>query len=93
MTADESTLTRPPSFDPEYRPPRTGDVLAGRFELEEVLGKGGSGVVFAATDRVLIALFTAPAGDSLERPDLWGERPSMTLHARRAGVYPQPTQT
>ncbi len=92
MTADESTLTRPPSFDPEHRPPRPGDLLAGRFEVEEVLGKGGSGVVFAATDRVLMALFTAPAGDSFESPDLWDELPAIALHAR-AGVYPQPTRT
>ena len=45
--ADEPAVTRERA--PEVEP---GDLLAGRYQIEAVIGKGGSGVVLRAFDRV-----------------------------------------
>ena len=45
--ADEPAVTRERA--PEIQP---GDLLAGRYQIEAMLGKGGSGVVLRAFDRV-----------------------------------------
>ena len=45
--ADEPAVTRERA--PEVQP---GDVLAGRYQVEAIIGKGGSGVVLRAFDRV-----------------------------------------
>src|SRR4029078_12409199 len=45
--ADEPAVTRERA--PDVKP---GDVLAGRHHIEAILGKGGSGVVLRAFDRV-----------------------------------------
>jgi len=53
---DDGTLSWSPSGDGPFRtagalrPPTVGDLLGGRFLLKEVLGTGGSGIVFAALD-------------------------------------------
>jgi serine/threonine-protein kinase len=41
------------SEDRETRAPKPGDVLAGKYEVERVLGEGGMGVVVAARHRQL----------------------------------------
>ena len=40
----------PPSAPESYRIPRTGELLAGRYRIEMVIGKGAMGAVVAATD-------------------------------------------
>jgi serine/threonine-protein kinase len=45
--ADEPAVTRERA--PEVQP---GDVLAGRYQVEAIIGKGGSGIVLRAFDRV-----------------------------------------
>src|SRR5690349_11101192 len=45
--ADEPSVTRERA--PEVAP---GDLLAGRYQIEAAIGKGGSGVVLRAFDRV-----------------------------------------
>ena len=45
--ADEPAITRERA--PEVQP---GDLLAGRYQVEAIIGKGGSGVVLRAFDRV-----------------------------------------
>ncbi len=45
--ADEPAVTR--DHAPEIQP---GDLLAGRYQIEAIIGKGGSGVVLRAFDRV-----------------------------------------
>src|SRR3954447_3100468 len=45
--ADEPAVTRERA--PEVKP---GDLLAGRYQIEAMIGKGGSGVVLRAYDRV-----------------------------------------
>ena len=45
--ADEPAVTR--EHAPDIAP---GDLLAGRYQVEAVIGKGGSGVVVRAFDRV-----------------------------------------
>ena len=45
--AEEPAVTRERA--PEVQP---GDLLAGRYQIEAILGKGGSGVVLRAFDRV-----------------------------------------
>jgi len=48
MSSASSTLSELPSF--AYAP---GDVIAGKYALEEMLGSGGMGAVFRATNTVI----------------------------------------
>jgi len=57
------------AYQPAFQPPAPGALVAGRFRLEEELGAGGMGTVFAATDLetgVRVAL-------KLMRPELAGD--------------------
>ena len=46
---DKADSAASPSASPsDARRPRPGDVVAGKFEVERVLGAGGMGVVVAA---------------------------------------------
>src|SRR5690348_16162264 len=59
----------------------TGDVLNGRFELDRVLGQGGFGRVFLATDQLLLRRVAIKAFN----PELTGDPdflPSFEAEAR-----------
>ncbi len=49
--------------------PDEGDVLDGRYELQEVIGRGGFGVVWRAKDRSL------GRAVALKHPNYWGQAP------------------
>jgi serine/threonine-protein kinase len=61
--AAEPTQTAPPGADPT-----PGTVIQGRYRLERLLGKGGFGAVFLATDQ---RLNRALALKFLTRADVW----------------------
>lgn len=50
---DDSTVTRLPRLDRRGELPLPGTLLGGRFRLEGEVGRGGSGVVFAARDELV----------------------------------------
>jgi Protein kinase domain/WD40-like Beta Propeller Repeat len=77
--ADEPAVTRERA--PEIQP---GDVLAGRYQIEAILGKGGSGVVLRAFDRVsatVVAVKVLKAG--LTHDPRWEKRFSRELRIGR----------
>ena len=77
--ADEPAVTRERA--PEIEP---GDVLAGRYQIEAILGKGGSGVVLRAFDRVsatVVAVKVLKAG--LTHDPRWEKRFSRELRIGR----------
>lgn len=74
MSQDPSTLSHALSFDGPEMVPHPGAVLADRFVLERLLGHGGCGIVYSATDldvgqRVAVKILyrTAVDGSSRER--------------------------
>jgi serine/threonine-protein kinase len=51
----------------QVRVPETGDIVAGKYQIERVLGAGGMGVVFAAVhlhlqERVALKLLSPELG-------------------------------
>jgi hypothetical protein len=82
--ADEPAVTREKA--PEINP---GDLLANRYQVEAILGKGGSGVVLRAFDRTAQALVAV----KLLRPTLthdprWEKRFSRELRLGRPIRHP-----
>ncbi len=73
--------------------PVVGELLAGRFRLESVLGNGSSGAVFAASDEVLgtrvaVKVFHAHLLDSLEPARLRREvQAARRAHRNLVAVY------
>ena len=66
-----------------------GAVLAGRYQIEAVIGKGGSGVVFRAFDRIA----QTPVALKILNPELaaephWAERFSRELRLARQIQHP-----
>jgi len=72
-----------------------GDVLWGRFRVEEPLGQGGMGAVYRAVDTALndevvaVKLLTAPAGDDHARQRIKQEvqQARMLRHPGVVGVF------
>jgi serine/threonine protein kinase len=82
--ADGPSVTRERA--PEVQP---GDVLAGRYQIEAVLGKGGSGVVLRAFDRVsatVVAVKVLKPG--LTHDPRWEKRFSRELRLGRPIRHP-----
>src|SRR5437016_603230 len=52
-TAETALSTAEPPLSTAEPAPRTADVVAGRYELRAVLGRGATGVVYRGRDRVL----------------------------------------
>src|SRR3954471_6835484 len=82
--ADEPSITR--EHAAEVQP---GDLLAGRYQIEALLGKGGSGVVLRAFDRVSATV----VGVKVLKPALahdpgWEKRFSRQLRIGRPIQHP-----
>ena len=77
--ADEPAVTRERA--PEIEP---GDVLAGRYQIEAILGKGGSGIVLRAFDRVSATVVAVKVlKDGLTHDPRWEKRFSRELRIGR----------
>jgi Tol biopolymer transport system component len=82
--ADEPAVTRERA--PEIKP---GDLLAGRYQIEAVIGKGGSGVVLRAYDRVsatVVAVKVLKPG--LSHDPRWEKRFQRELRLGRPVRHP-----
>src|SRR5690242_12329595 len=82
-----------PACDAVKREPRLGDTLAGTYRLESVLGAGGMGVVYAATNvrtgkEVALKLLRTDAGSSTRQRMERAER--FQREARAAGRIRHP---
>jgi tRNA A-37 threonylcarbamoyl transferase component Bud32 len=69
-----------PRANPGYRArmPQPGDVLAGRFRLDELIGRGGMATVYRAWDTLL----GRPVAVKLLRPEITAD-PDLALRFRR----------
>src|SRR4051812_35443170 len=82
--ADEPAITR--EHAPEVQP---GDILAGRYQIEAVLGKGGSGVVLRAFDRVSATVVAVKVlKPALTHDPRWEKRFSRELRIGRPIQHP-----
>jgi serine/threonine protein kinase len=82
--ADEPAVTRERA--PEVQP---GDVLAGRYQIEAILGKGGSGIVLRAFDRVSATVVAVKVlKDGLTHDPRWEKRFSRELRLGRPIRHP-----
>jgi serine/threonine-protein kinase len=82
--ADEPAVTRERA--PEIRP---GDLLAGRYQIEAIIGKGGSGIVLRAFDRVsatVVAVKVLKTG--LTHDPRWEKRFQRELRLGRPIQHP-----
>lgn len=90
----DASETRPPEAAPSLHGVHEGDLLANRFLLHQIVGRGGGSVVFRALDRVSgahVALKVIPTGPSAPRRFQELQR-EVTLapklrHERVATVY------
>ncbi len=66
----------PPESPVREAEPGVGDVIAGRYELEGLIGRGGTGLVYRAVDRCRIAAGLAEPRVALKllKPDLTGRK-------------------
>src|SRR5215831_1856102 len=67
--------------------PRAGDLLGDRYELLEELGRGGSGVVFRARDRIADTVVAIKVLPRSQVPDAVA-RLRRELHAARKISHP-----
>jgi serine/threonine protein kinase len=87
---DSVTEVAEESFTRERAPDiERGSVLAGRYQVEEIIGKGGSGIVLRVFDRTaqnLVALKVLK--DELARDSKWEKRFSRELRLGRPIQHP-----
>jgi len=82
--ADEPAVTRERA--PEIAP---GDVLAGRYQIEAVIGKGGSGIVVRAFDRVSMTVVAVKIlKTALTHDPRWEKRFQRELRLGRPIQHP-----
>src|SRR5262247_2460628 len=82
--ADQPSVTRERA--PEVAP---GDVLAGRYQVEAIIGKGGSGIVLRAFDRVSAAVVAVKVlKPALTHDPRWEKRFSRELRIGRPIQHP-----
>src|SRR3954468_2416952 len=82
--ADEPAVTRERA--PEVKP---GDLLDGRYQIEALLGKGGSGVVLRAFDRVSATVVAVKVlKPALTHDPRWEKRFSRELRIGRPIQHP-----
>src|SRR5262245_2524602 len=82
--ADEPGVTRERA--PDIKP---GDVLAGRYQVEAIIGKGGSGVVLRAFDRVsAIVVAVKVLKPGLTHDPRWEKRFQRELRLGRPVQHP-----
>lgn len=88
------TETSHPSSVPRGEAPSVGGVIDGRYRLDEVLGEGGMGVVFAATHlatgRGVALKWMRPAGGAASEAERVAASRRFVREARAAGRIVHP---
>ena len=91
-----ATMTEPTAAQPEGDPtPKEGDILAGKYRVERVMGSGGMGVVVAAEhttlrQKVAVKLLRTKAGNGVTMTE--GRQRTLREYANQDGDLTMWTQ-